>query len=306
VIWEKLGRVHVARGERQWARSHAFVPTSLSLDDERIRVFVAFLDDAKVGRLGFVDVDARDPKRILEISESPALDIGQPGTFDDNGVTPLRAFEHKGRVWLYYNGWQLGVRIRYFLFTGLAFSDDQGRTFERYARVPVLDRSDAEPTMRSGGFTERTETGFRMWYVAGDRWLESQGRQMPIYGMRYLESEDGIHWPPAGRTCMEPREPNEFGFGRPYVAHDGDKFRMWYSIRLLEQGYRMGYAESDDGINWERHDDEAGLDVSSNGWDSEIVAYPCLQQTRYGTYLFYNGSTLGGTGFGVAVLKSSL
>lgn len=305
MLWEKLGRVYVARGEQPWARSHASLPTALALDDERIRVFVAFLDEEKVGRLGFVDVDARDPTRVLEVSEAPALNVGQPGTFDDNGVTPLSVFEHQGRTWLYYAGWQLGVRIRYFLFTGLAFSDDQGRTFERHGRVPVLDRTDAEPTLRTGAFVQPTEGGFRMWYMAGERWVESQGRRMPSYGMRYLESPDGVTWARAGRRCMEPREPTEFGFGRPFVLDEGGRLRMWYSIRLLERGYRLGYAESADGLTWERRDDEVGLDVSPEGWDSEMTAYAWLQQTRYGTYLFYNGNNYGETGFGVAALRSS-
>jgi hypothetical protein len=303
--WEKLGRVYVASGERPWAQARAFCPTVLALDDERLRVFVAFLDEEKVGRLGFVDVDARDPRRVLDVSETPALDIGQPGTFDDRGVTPQSVFEHEGRVWLYYNGWQLGDRIRYFLFTGLAFSDDQGRSFHRYARVPVLDRTDAEPTLRTGAFAQPTEGGFRMWYVTGDQWVSSGGREMPSYDMRYIESADGIAWPAAGTPCMEARRPEEFGFGRPSVLDDGERLAMFYSVRLLEKGYRLGYAESEDGLSWDRRDHEIGLDISPEGWDSEMMAYPWVQRTRFGTYLFYNGNNYGETGFGVAALKSS-
>ncbi len=302
--WKRLGRCYVAQGEQPWRYSHAAVPTALALDDERIRVFVAFLDAEKVGRLGFVDVDARDPTLVLEVSATPVLDIGGPGTFDDNGVTPLSVFEHQGRTWLYYAGWQLGIRVRYFLFTGLAFSDDRGRTFQRHGRVPVLDRSDAEPTLRTGGFVQPTEDGYRMWYMAGTAWVESQGRRMPSYGMRYLESPDGVHWGEAGRPCLEPRGPAEIGFGRPFVLDECGSLRMWYSIRLRDKGYRLGYAESSDGVNWERRDDEVGLDVSSTGWDSEMMGYAWVQPTRYGTYLFYNGNNYGETGFGVAALNS--
>lgn len=303
--WEKLGRVYVARGEQPWKQSHAYLPTAVLLEDERIRVFVAFLDEHKVGRLGFVDIDAREPTRVLAVSDHPALDIGSPGTFDENGITPLSVFERDGRTWLYYAGWQLGIRLRYFLFTGLAFSDDRGLTFRRHARVPVLDRTDAEPTLRTGGFVLPTKAGFRMWYMSGERWVESQGRQMPSYGMRYAESSDGVTWPDAGSTCIKPREPDEFGFGRPFVLEEGGRLRMWYSIRLLEKGYRLGYAESADGLRWERRDAELGLDVSPEGWDSEMIGYAWVQRTRFGTYLFYNGNNYGETGFGVAVLRSS-
>jgi hypothetical protein len=303
--WEKLGRVYVAAGEQPWAQSRAFSPTVLPLGGDRLRVYVAFLDEQNVGRVGFVDVDAREPRRVLEVSETPALDIGQAGTFDDRGVTPQSVFERDGRIWLYYNGWQLGDRIRYFLFTGLAYSDDGGRTFTRHARVPVLDRTDAEPTLRTGAYALPTEAGVRLWYVAGERWVSSQGRQMPSYAMRYLESADGVSWGHAGTPCMEPQPPEEFGFSRPCVLEEGGRLHMWYATRLLEKGYRMGYAESGDGIHWERRDGEAGLDVSPEGWDSEMTAYPWVQRTPYGTYLFYNGNNYGETGFGVAVLRSS-
>jgi hypothetical protein len=303
VRWKKLGRVYVARGEQEWAQTHAYVPTVLALDGDRLRVFVAFLDSERVGRIGFVDVDARDPTRVLEVSASPALDVGAPGTFDDNGVTPLSVFRYDGRTWMYYVGWQLGVRIRYFLFTGLALSEDNGRSFRRHLRVPVLDRSDAEPTLRTGGFVLPAERGFRMWYMAGTDWIVSEGRRMPSYAMRYVESDDGVTWPAEGRRCMEPRAPDEFGFGRPYVLEEGGRLRMWYSIRLLAKGNRMGYAESADGVVWERRDEEVGVDASADGWDSE-VGYPWIQQTAYGTYLFYNGNNFGETGFGVAALES--
>src|SRR5699024_9102075 len=118
--WRKLGRVHVAAGEAPWARSHAFLPTPWMLDEDRIRIYAAFLDEQKVGRVGFVDLDARDPRRVLRVSDRPALDIGADGCFDDNGVTPMQVVSHQGRLLLFYTGWQIGVKVRYYLFTGLA------------------------------------------------------------------------------------------------------------------------------------------------------------------------------------------
>jgi hypothetical protein len=305
--WEKLGHVYVARGEQPWAQSRAYLPTSLELDDERIRVYVAFLDSDLIGRVGYVDVHAGDPTRVLEVSRQPVLDAGRPGAFDDSGVNPASVFRHDGRIWLYYVGWQHGTRVPYLLFTGLAFSDDGGSSFQRHARVPVLDRSDAEPTLRSGAFVAPPcgRRGFRAWYVSGESWVESQGRLRPSYGLRYAESPDGIDWPPEGTPCLEPAAPDEYGFGRPYVEDGGDRLRMWYSIRSHSRGYRLGYAESRDGIEWERLDAEAGIDVSADGWDSEMIHCGWVQPAGSATYLFYNGNGYGETGFGVAALRTS-
>ena len=301
--WKKLGLVYSAGGEQAWAQSHAFLPTSVVLAEDRIRVYAAFLDRERVGRIGFVDVDARDPLRVLGISEQPALDIGIPGTFDESGVTPICIVEDGERIYLYYNGWQLGTKVRYYLFIGLAVSENGGKSFRRCSQVPILDRSDGELFFRTAVHVMRDEGRWKMWYIGGDKWIEAQGKQLPSYNLRYLESSDKAVWRKQGTVCLELANEDEFGFGRPFVMRDREVLTMWYSIRTLSKGYRLGYAESADGLNWIRKDDEVGIGVSESGWDSEMICYSCIQKTKYGTYMFYNGNNYGETGFGVAMLQ---
>lgn len=302
--WKKLGLVYVASGERPWAASHASVPTTTLIGEDRIRVFVAFLDRSQAGRLGYVDVDAANPLRVLSVSKEPALDIGVPGTFDDNGVTPICALRYAGRLYLYYIGWQLGVKVRYYLFIGLAVSDDGGESFTRCSRVPILDRGDGELFVRTAAHVRREGDLWKMWYIAGDQWIDLHGKQVPTYTMHYLESEDLSRWAKKGRVILDLTSPDEYGFGRPFILKEDRLYKMWYSIRTVSKGYRLGYAESPDGLSWERKDEQVGIDVSANGWDSEMVCYSCIQPTKYGTYMFYNGNNYGESGFGVAILRN--
>ena len=76
---------------------------------------------------------------------------------------------------------------------------------------------------------------------------------------------------------------------------------MWYSFRGLS--YRIGYAESDDGRKWERLDSQAGIDVSTTGWDSEMIEYPFVFDHKGQRYMLYNGNGYGKTGFGLTVLE---
>jgi hypothetical protein len=301
--WKKLGRVYVAAGHQDWAQSHAFIPTSMMLDHDRIRVYAAFLDHQKVGRIGYVDLNAKNPLEVLKISDRPVLDIGQAGAFDDNGVSPLCIIEYRNQLRLYYVGWQLGVQARYFLFTGLALSEDGGESFQRWSRTPVLERSDKEFFLRSAAHVHLENGRWKAWYVAGNNWLDLDGKQIPTYNIRYLESGDGIGWGPQGEVCLDFANDDEFGFGRPYVSRENESYRMWYSIRTISKGYRIGYAESGDGRHWLRKDQEAGIDVSGCGWDSQMVCFACIQKTRYGTYMFYNGNNYGESGFGAALLE---
>ena len=303
MIWKKLGLVYVANGEYPWAKSHAYIPTSIMLDELKIRVYVAFLDKDKVGRIGFVDIDASNPLRILKVSEKPVLDIGLPGTFDDNGVTPICIVKSGKKLYLYYVGWQLGLKVRYFLFAGLAISNDYGESFQRYSQVPILDRSDRELFTRSAAWVRQEDNGWKMWYVVGQKWISVNNKQVPTYNVRYLESADGLSWGKQGTVCLELANENEYGFGRPFVIQENGIYKIWYSIRTISKGYRLGYGESSDGLIWTRKDDQVGIDVSASGWDSEMICFACIQQTKYGTYMFYNGNNYGETGFGVAVLE---
>ncbi|MFN6465186.1 MAG: hypothetical protein RMZ41_025660 [Nostoc sp. DedVER02] len=303
MIWKKLGLVYVANGKQDWAVSHASIPTTMMLDESQIRIYVAFSDQNKVGRVGFVDIAASNPLHILKVSEKPVLDIGEPGTFDDNGVTPISILKYANKLYLYYVGWQLGVKVRYFLLMGLAISEDNGNTFKSYSRVPILERSNNELFVRTAAHVHLDNNKWRMWYVAGDKWIDINNKKVPTYNMRYLESKDGVNWGKSGTVCLDIANEDEYGFGRPFVIRENGIYRMWYSIRTISKGYRLGYAESTNGLNWIRKDKQVGIDISENGWDSQMICYSCIQKTKYGTYMFYNGNNYGETGFGVAVLQ---
>ena len=302
--WEKLGVVWAPDGSRPWARSHATCPTPVRLDEARIRVFIQCRDDDGVGRVGYVDVSVEDPLSVLGVSESPVLDIGRPGTFDDNGVLQTCVIEAPdGSLYMYYVGFELSRHIRYRLLTGLAVSTDGGNRFSRLRQTPILERSDAELYFRGGPFVLQEGGRFRMWYAAGSGWIDLDGKPMPVYDLRYIESENGIDWPAEGTVSLELQDPDEHGFGRPYVLHEEGRYKLFFSVRKRSLGrYRLAYAESADGLHWERMDSHLNLDVSPRGWDSEAVEYSAVVHAAGQTYLFYNGNDLGGTGFGVARL----
>jgi predicted GH43/DUF377 family glycosyl hydrolase len=301
--WRKMGRVYAPDGSRPWATKHAFPPTPHWMADGTLRLYVAFCDADTVGRLGYVDVDPADPRTVLAVSEEPLLDVGSPGAFDENGVVPTSIVPVGNALYLYYVGFQLGQKVRYYQFQGLAVSRDGGESFTRHGRVPILDRSDTELLNRTSGFVLREDGLFKLWYVGGSEWTVVNGKPLPVYSIKYLESADGITWAREGRPCIDFKDADEHALGRPYVVRTGGLYRMWYSIRSRSKGYRLGYAESGDGRGWVRKDDEVGIDVSADGWDSQMVGYPAVVQYRDKTYLFYNGNSCGQTGFGYAVLE---
>jgi hypothetical protein len=139
--------------------------------------------------------------------------------------------------------------------------------------------------------------------VSGTGWTTVNDKPYPRYVVRSADSADGVSWSGGGPECID-LVGDEFGIGRPWVVRDPDRYRMWYSIRSHSRPYRIGYAESADGLTWERQDHRAGIEASESGWDSEMVCYAAVIDAGGRRLLFFNGNQNGRTGFGVAVLES--
>jgi predicted GH43/DUF377 family glycosyl hydrolase len=303
--WEKRGLVYGPAGDSDWARNSALQPTPLVRESEGfVRVFAGMRDDEGVSRVGFVDVSAEDPSRVLRVSERPALDVGRPGAFDENGVVPCAVVEHGGDLRLFYAGYQLGRKVKFYVFGGMAVSRDGGETFERHSLVPVCDRTDSELFFRVIHTMMLDGGRWRAWYGGGDSFdTDGEGRQYPRYNIRHAFSPDGVRLSADYDVCVDMRG-GEYRVGRPYVVKHGGLYRMFYGAGTKDEGYRLAYAESPDGISWTRRDEEVGIEVSPSGWDSRMQAYPAVVECGGRTFMFYNGNDYGREGFGYAALDS--
>lgn len=253
-----------------------------------------------------MDVAASDPTDVLGAASTPLMDVGQPGAFDDNGVVFTCCLtDSPGVLRAYYAGFELGVKVRYRIFTGMATSTDGGNSFSRYSPVPMLDRSPAETLFRCGPFVMRGNDRYRMWYVAGNDWTTVNGKSLPRYRLHYVESRDGVSWPASGVMCLDFDPSTEHGIGRPWVvAMPGGGFEMYYSIRSRPKAtYVLGYAQSDNGTTWRRLDHELGLGPSPGSFDSKGIMYSATIAIGGKTYCFYSGDDFGRAGFAVACLQ---
>jgi len=299
--WHKLGLIYKPTAEMPWAFSHAFLPTPLLIDNETIRIFISFWDKEQIGRIGYVDVWADNPIKIKKISEKPVLNIGEAGKFDDNGVTPTSVWREGSNILLFYAGWQLGTAVRHYIFTGVAVSANRGESFERLSTEAILGATNEEPFARAGAHITKEGNLWKLWYNAGCDWVDINGKPRVSCDIRYQESSDFLNWQPVGQVCFRPNMQDEFSLSMPQIWHTQGWREMIYSIRSVDKGYRLGYAESDNEQTWSRKDDQVGIDVSLSGWDSEMICFGKIVATPHGTYLFYSGNNLGEAGFGVAV-----
>jgi hypothetical protein len=279
--------------------SHAANCVALPIDGRRHRVYFSTRDRENRSSIGWVDIDLRAPGSVVAVSPEPVLSPGPLGGFDDSGVSLACILSAGGDTFLYYTGWNLGVTVPWRNSIGLAVSRD-GERFERVSPAPVLDRSRIDPFSLSYPFVMAEGATWRMWYGSNLRWGSEQ-RDMD-HVIKYAAGSAPDCWTPTGEVCVGIERPGEYAFSRPSVIFDGATWRMWYSYRGA--AYRIGYAESADGVRWTRRDALAGIEPSTEGWDCQSVEYPWVFDHDGARYMLYNGNRYGLTGFGLAVLES--
>jgi hypothetical protein len=274
---------------------------ALPVSGDLVRVYFSSRDSQNRSSIGFVELGLGDSGTVRRLSESPVLAPGERGAFDDSGVSLGWIVQDQGELLLYYVGWNLGVTVPFRNSIGLARSAD-GERFDRVSKAPVLDRSQQDPFSLSYPCVLHEGPGdWKMWYGSNLSW--GPGHSDMVHVIKVARSSDGLRWSPGEGACLEANGPRESAFSRPCVLREGNLYRMWYSFR--GSAYRIGYAESPDGMRWNRSDDVAGLGPSLSGWDSESVEYPFVFRHGGALFMFYNGNAYGRDGFGLAVLEES-
>jgi hypothetical protein len=306
--WEKCGLVITPESlikngaNPDWVHSHVAVPSAEPLNGFVYRVYFCCRDAQNRSQIGFADVDIREPEKILNVSENPILGLGPLGSFDDNGVTATWILNRSSKKYLYYVGWNKGTTVRMHLFAGLAISEDGGKTFERYSNAPILERVKQDPYLTATVSVLEENGVYRMWYVSGDKWMIWGDESIPKYNIKYAESKDGIHWNREAVVCVDNLNDKEHSLARPCVLKENGIYKMWYSYK--GQDYRIGYAESYDGLKWTRLDDRVQFLPSEGNFDSQMQEYSFVISHQQKKVMLYNGNEYGKHGICFARLVS--
>ena len=304
--WEKLGRLYSPASPPRHAKlsSHAANPLPVHLKGDVFRVFFSGRDAQNRSSVGAVDIDVAARKVVQEFDE-PVLVHGPEGSFYGDGVSIGNIYETDDGRFILFMGWlnpadehwrgELG-RIRV----------DERLGFQVDPAAPYLGRNAEDPVSLSYPWVHRYGPGaWRMWYGSTINWDAGNGEMLHV--IKQAASEDGVNWRREG-LAVEYAVNDAQVFSRPTVLIDRTgRHQMWYSYRGRQGvAYRIGYAESADGVSWNRQDADAGIDVSASGWDSEMVAYPYVFIHGEETYMLYNGNGYGASGFGIARLDETV
>ena len=298
--WKKLGLIFSVDQMSSWMYSHATAPVPYFKDDGELRIFFSTRDQRNYSHTAFVDINLSNIKDLLAVSKQPVISPNSPGRFDDCGTSISCISNFDGKTYLYYVGWTKSVTLPFLTFLGLSCLNSDNVSAKRYMEVPLLDRNNDFPDSVGYASIVRTNKSYNMWYEQSNGW--NSNSQNWNFSINYATSVDGFIWERHSQPCLQTNG-NETIIARPSVLKDKEIYKMWYCYKYQNINYRIGYAESNDGINWVRKDDEAGIGVSQSGWDNEQLCYPYVFDHKDERYMLYNGNGYGKTGFGLAKLE---
>jgi hypothetical protein len=302
--WQKLGLLFCPSGTNRHPKlmSHAANPLPIHLEDDIYRVFFSGRDANNRSSVGAVDIDIVNRKIIFE-HKVPFFESGPVGSFYADGVSIGNCYDVNGVRYMLFMGWQNPEDGHW--------RGDIGRlivkpdlSLELDSDLPFMGSHPLDHESLSYPWVLKNPMGdYSMWYGSTSTWDTGNGEMLHV--INYASSVDGHHWNREGLAV-----PYEIGiaqaFSRPTVVGNLDSgYEMWFSYRPhAQKTYRIGYAFSSDGKKPELSLENSGIDVSAEGWDSDMIEYPFVFDHKNQRYMLYNGNGYGKTGFGIAVLEN--
>ena len=313
MIWENLGLICESRelpfGQQLFCQS----PHAIDFESF-IRVYFTTREaDGKnlyKSYPTFVDF-SRNFEKLLSFGNYPLMPLGELGTFDEHGIFPFQPFRDKnGNLSASTTGWSRRVSTPTDSCIGLVNSDKNGESFARVGTGPILAALHDDPFLVADGSVFFYENEYHMFYISGERWINGPENKERVYKIRHATSKDLLNWSRDYQNLICDRLGidecqalpsvirTESGWLMAFCYRDAIGFRM-----NSEKGYRIGWAESQDLVHWNRVDEKHTVLQHTTNWDDKMRAYPNLFKNEFGTFLLYNGNFFGREGFGLAKMK---
>jgi predicted GH43/DUF377 family glycosyl hydrolase len=300
--WEKLGLLLEPDKDREWLATRAGASCVVPIDKNGLfRVYITGKDYNNRSRIGIAFLDL-NTLELSDVSENPVIDLGERGTFDENGTSYPFVLPRDKTYFMYYVGWVVGVQVPWYNGLGLAISSD-GVNFNKFSKAPLLER-DQTDYLGIGSMCILEDQGIlKMWYSRFESWGKNNYDHKHYYHIKYAESLDGLKWNRFDKICIDFKDKTfEYAIAKPSVLKLNGRYYMWYSYR--GNAYAIGFAVSDDGKTWRRYDELAGIEYSREGWDSEMQCYAYVFEYGDKIWMLYNGNNYGSSGLGLASLST--
>lgn len=228
-------------------------------------------------RIGVATIAKKDFDGVTwNIHPEPIIDVGGPGSWDENHALDPASILHDGKVFLYYTG----SSPREDRTICLAVSED-GIHFTKYEQNPVIVGGAPEVAYHDGTFylyywrTVPGKRGFQIHYATSKD------------GYRYTEPVNSVALPVGPEGSWE-----SFTVETPRIFREGELFYMVYcaSDRHKDYPYNAGLATSRDLVHWVKY---PGNPIFTRGdekqWDEGAIWFTTVEKINDRYYMWYEG-----------------
>lgn len=312
--WKKLGKIFDPSTDHSpdWMMQFAQSPSVITYETH-VRVFFCSRpapdkNGMFESRMAYLDLQLDDLTKVISVSDTPILPLGQTGEFDEHGTYPVSVIRDGKGLRAYYAGWSRCESVPFNAAIGLACSSDDGESFSKLGLGPVLSYSADEPFLIGSPKVRIFNDTWYLWYVSGKSWNRINEKLEPVYKIRMATSEDGVNWIKHGKDIIVDKLGDFECQASPDVTFIDGLYHMFFCYREVTDyktgsgSYRVGYAYSTDLFNWTRDDSRAGFKLSESGWDSNSISYVHVFKHNEEIYALYQGNEMGRLGLGLAKL----
>lgn len=299
----------------EWMQIYAQAPNTFDFGEFTRVYFSSRLkpdeNNQFISNAGFFDLSNDGKFTVLRVSQTPVLELGELGSFDEFGIYPFsvcKDMNSTSQLIAAYAGWSRASSVPFEVSIGIAKSNSSGESFLKLGQGPLLTKSLYEPFVISSPKIRQFNNLFYLFYIAGTEW-SNDSKPDPTYSIRLATSPDGENWRKHGSELIEKVIQEGEAQASPDVFEFQGKYHMVFCYRNTsdfrgnQRGYRLGYAESDDLINWTRRDNELELKGKREEWNQQSISYPHVFFIKSNPFLLYLGNEVGRTGIGLARLN---
>jgi hypothetical protein len=300
MYWKKIGQIYTVNSQHPLTVSHASNPLALHLEGDVFRIFFSARDATNKSSVTYADINIETHELVYD-HQKPLITYGPEDSFYSHGLSIGNLYQSNNQSFIGFMAWQIRGKDHWRGEIGRLELINKDQLILN-PNSAFMGSDSEDPISLSFPFVLFDEGLYKMWYGSTIDWNSENGEM--IHVIKYATSKDGENWIRHGIAV-----PFELGvaqaFSRPAVLKRNNSWHMWFSYRSGDgTPYRIGYARSLDGSSWTLDLPKAGIDVSTSGWDSEMICYPFLIEHKQNTYMLYNGNSYGKDGFGIAIFES--
>lgn len=314
--WQKIRRLHEIDCIRELDYHLPQVPQFLPLGSNAWRMLFSVRNTHNRPEILSVDICLVDETEFKVDADSirPFLPNLVRSDFDKDSCFNGDYAMIDGKHYLFYTG---GICIEEPpLFEGrigcLELSDEMRVSSDQSNGKIALDIDVADPHALMTPSIHSNGSRYLMWYASTQYFQKEIITTLEHnYHIRCAVSRDGFNWRKLPKPSIDFDGSDEAGITRPWITESDGFYEMWYSRRgkfskkdPTLRRYKIGYATSQDGIDWIRRDDEHHFlgNGEGSGWDCEMQCYATVLKTDRGDqFMFYCGNGYGERGIGYAM-----